>query len=146
MTPRRKKQMVKRRQPKPAPKRKESRLDYETRLKNELGLQFVGYLKMPINYFSLKDFTARSTYFGDWNPDMPELGSEPRVYHITLHLAPVRYAGGATKNGFSGGNVTKKLTCYPHELRSETKKLLQIVQLEHEVEINGLASYAVIRS
>lgn len=147
MTPKRKKQMVKRRQPKPTPKRKESKLDYEMRIKREKGLQFMGYLKMPLDYINFRDLADRSEYYGDWNPDMPELEPDAeRVYFVVLHLRPVVWGGGVTKNGFSGGNISKTMTCRPSEMHREVKKLIQIVCMENDVEVNELTSYAVIRS
>lgn len=147
MTPRRKKQLVKRRQAKNRPKRKETKLEYETRIKQEKGLQFMGYLKMPIDYVNFRDLADRSEYFGEWNPDMPDLQADTdRVYHVVLHLKPIVWAGGRTRNGFSGGSISKKLICRPLEMYREVKKLIQIVCIEHDVEVNELTSFAVIRS
>ncbi len=147
MTPRTKKRKIRQRQAKVAPKRKESKLEYEMRIKQEKGLQFLGYLKMPIKYVNFRDLADRSEYFGEWNPDMPDLQADvDRVYHVVLHLKPVVWAGGRTKNGFSGGNISKKLICRPIEMYKEVKKMIQIVCLEHEIEVNELSSFAVIRS
>lgn len=147
MTPKRKKQMIKRRQAKHTPKRKETKLEYETRIKQEKGLQFMGYLKMPIDYINFRDLANRSEYFGDWNPDMPSMARDKvRTYHVTLHLAPLIHLGGETKNGFEGGTMVKTMTCLPSQVYEETRKLMQIVRLEHEVEVSEFYSYAVLRS
>ncbi len=145
MTPRRKKQLVKRRQAKNAPH--PARLEYEMRLKEELGLEYMGYMRMPIVCYTWEDYRRRMSYFGDWNPDMERLQrNQMRKYHITLHLRPKRLGGGLARNGFENANMTKKLTCYPREVGGEVRKLIQILCIEHDVEVNEMTSFAVIRS
>lgn len=145
MTPKRKKQLAKRRQAKTAPH--PARLEYEMRLKEELGLEYMGYMRMPIVCYTWEDYKRRMSYFGDWNPKMEKLQRhQMRKYYITLHLRPKRHGGGLTRNGFENANVTKQLTCYPREVGNEVKKLVQILCIEHDVEVNELTSFAVIRS
>lgn len=123
------------------------KLDYEIRLKQELGLEYLGFWRVPMRYLDFDDLKRRQEYFGDWNPDMPSMARDKvRTYHVTLHLAPLIHLGGETKNGFEGGTMVKTMTCLPSQVYEETRKLMQIVRLEHEVEVSEFYSYAVLRS
>lgn len=123
------------------------KLDYEIRLKQELGLEYLGFWRVPMRYLDFADLKRRQEYFGDWNPDMPSMARDKvRTYHVTLHLAPLIHLGGETKNGFEGGTMVKTMTCLPSQVYEETRKLMQIVRLEHEVEVSEFYSYAVLRS
>ena len=123
------------------------KLNREIKLKEMLGLEYMGFWRVPMRYLNLEDFKRRSEYFGDWNPDMPSMAKDKvRTYHVTLCLTPIVHLNGETKHGFDGGTMIKKMTCLPSQVQEETKKLMQIARLEHDIEISEFYSYAILRS